>query len=70
MNNGYSYTTTFNNPVFKVPMRKKPNVNSEKIMDCDMNSIIRVIERTNNQYYFVEINGKFGYVSKAHLKEK
>tara|TARA_Y100001968_G_C19439164_1_gene761541 strand:+ start:27 stop:1505 length:1479 start_codon:yes stop_codon:yes gene_type:complete len=70
INLDYKYKTTFkNNLAFEVPLRKTPNPLGRKIYICPKNSDIYVLSYSaNDTYYFVSVDGFFGYISKTQLK--
>ncbi len=66
----YKFKTTFDDPPFEIPLRELPDVNSEEIYKCPKNSIIYVIENSNNIFFKVYVNGYTGYLSNGFLKRK
>jgi uncharacterized protein YgiM (DUF1202 family) len=48
-------------------LRRKPNVMSDIIYKIPDNPKVYIIEKTNNTYWKVEVNGVRGYISKALL---
>lgn len=60
----YKFQTTFDNPVFEVPLREKPSVNSREIYKCPKNSTIYVIDNSGELFFKVYVNGYTGYLSK------
>ncbi len=64
------YTTTFNNPPFELSLYEKPNINSSVRYKCPKNAQVKVIEKYNNTFYKVIVDGYSGYVSKKWLKRQ
>ncbi len=69
-NKNYIYTTTFDNPPFKVPLRSEPSLNSTVRYECPKNATVKVIDNTGEIFYKVIVNGYSGYVSKKLLKRQ
>lgn len=69
-NGQYKYQTTFDNPIFEVPLREKPSVNSREIYKCPKNATVFVIDNTGEIFFKVYVNGYTGYLSKGFLKRK
>ncbi len=69
-NGQYKFQTTFDNPVFEVPLREQPNVNSIEVYKCPKNATVYVIDNTGETFFKVYVNGYTGYLSKGFLKRK
>lgn len=70
VNNKYLYITSFDNPVFELSLYTKPNINSTIRYKCPKNSQVKVIEKYNEVFYKVIVNGYSGYISKKWLKRQ
>jgi len=64
----YKFQTAFDNPLFNVPLRMEPNVNSKEIYSCPKNSTVYIIDDSRTTFYKVRVDGHVGYVSKSLLK--
>ncbi len=67
-NVSYKFETTFNNPMFEIPLREGPDINYEEIYSCPKNATVKVIDDTGEKYFKVNVNGYTGYLSKFFLK--
>jgi serine/threonine protein kinase len=63
----YRYKTYFDNPPFEVPLRSHPDINSDEIYRCPINSAVYVIEMPKAIFIKVHIDGHDGYISKKFL---
>src|SRR5690606_5627176 len=69
-NGYYKFKTTFDNPIFELPLRSEPNVSSREIYKCPKNATVYVIDNSGEIFFKVHVNGYTGYVSKGYLKRK
>jgi len=65
----YLYKTTFDNPVFKVPLRFGPSLNEREIYSCPKDAKVYVLNESNKTFYKVSVDGYTGYVSSALIKK-
>ncbi|WMI64103.1 trypsin-like peptidase domain-containing protein [Aestuariibaculum sp. YM273] len=66
----YLYVTTFDNPVFELSLYEKPDINSIVRYKCPKNAQVKVIEKHNETFYKVIVNGYSGFVSRKWLKRQ
>ncbi|WP_242203229.1 trypsin-like peptidase domain-containing protein [Aestuariivivens insulae] len=66
----YLYTTTFDNPPFELSLYEEPNVNSTIRYKCPKNTQVKVVEKYDDTFYKVIVDGYSGYVSKKWLKRQ
>lgn len=64
----YSGYHSFDNPMFEVTMYSRPSVISSEVYKCPKDSRIKIIKKTDELFYEVEINGFRGYITKSFIK--
>ena len=65
----YKYKTTFDNPTFEIPLRAEPNIMSRELYSCPKDAKVYVLNKSDEVYYKVSVDGYTGYVSSAALKK-
>lgn len=66
----HKFKTTFDNPVFEIPLRDKPSVAGRELYKCPKNATVYVIDNSGKDYFKVYVNGYTGYLRNAFLKRK
>jgi hypothetical protein len=70
INNNILYTTTLDNPISKVYLYSKPNINSKIRYECPKNSKVKVVDNSGELFYKVIVDEYSGYITKHHLKRQ